>query len=314
MSRKNTNARPRRGTTTLRALPDPDPTPSGGRTAAEDKLWAALRAHPGATTPDLATHAGIARSTAGKILTAWERDDTATRTPAPTQGARRAPDTWTPTDHPSSDQQEAPASDGGQDSPGNTANTDTDDSGSAGGAEPAGQEPVADTAAATTEGTAAASTRLGKGALRGLVEEYLAEHPDLQFSPSAIAHALGRSSGAVANICGSSEAGSVSADMVTGVLAELQAEGRVSRVGAGEEAVWQVVERSTQRLAKGALHGLVEDFLVERRGQEFGASAIGKALGRSSGAVANALVRLTERGVAVQTGERPVRYSAAPSD
>jgi hypothetical protein len=118
MPRKNTNARPHRATTTLRALPDPDPTLSG-RTAAEDKLWAALRARPDTTTTDLATHAGIGRSTAGKILTTWERDGTATRTPAPaTKGTRRAPDTWTTTDP-----QETAATDTQHDSPQNTPHT-----------------------------------------------------------------------------------------------------------------------------------------------------------------------------------------------
>ncbi|MFC0432251.1 hypothetical protein [Kutzneria buriramensis] len=59
---------------------------------------------------------------------------------------------------------------------------------------------------------------------------------------------------------------------------------------------------------------MVEDFLAEHRDAAFGPHAIGTALGRSSGAVANALARLTERGVAVQVSERPRRYSAAAAE
>lgn len=193
MPRKNTNARPHRATTILQALPDPAPTHTGaGRSPAEDKLWAALRAHPDTTTTDLAGHAGIGRSTAGKILTTWERDGAATRT----------------------DQHHGPpAPDAQHDSPQDTAppapaippDTDTDnppendsDSDSGVDTEPATPEPVQDTDP-DAEHSAAPGTRLSKGALRGLVEDYLSEHRDLQFSPSAIGKALGRSSGAVAN-------------------------------------------------------------------------------------------------------------------
>ncbi|GAB4054767.1 MarR family transcriptional regulator [Catellatospora paridis] len=43
--------------------------------------------------------------------------------------------------------------------------------------------------------------RLAKGELRGLVLDYLREHPDLEFGPTAIAKALGRADGAVINAC-----------------------------------------------------------------------------------------------------------------
>jgi hypothetical protein len=60
----STNVRPHRSTRALQAVPDPPPA---GRTVAEDKLWAALHAYPASTTGDLAAHAGIGYSTAGKI-------------------------------------------------------------------------------------------------------------------------------------------------------------------------------------------------------------------------------------------------------
>ncbi|GAA5119730.1 hypothetical protein [Haloechinothrix salitolerans] len=67
------------------------------------------------------------------------------------------------------------------------------------------------------------------------------------------------------------------------------------------------------RLPKGALHGLVEDFLSEpdRRDNAYTAGEIGRKLGRSSGAVRNALDKLAEKGTVVLTQEEPRRYQLA---
>lgn len=64
------------------------------------------------------------------------------------------------------------------------------------------------------------------------------------------------------------------------------------------------------RLAAGALQGMVADHLTEHPG-EHGPTGIGRALGRSSGAVANALERLVTTGWALRTNDRPRRYRAA---
>ncbi|MGX7829009.1 hypothetical protein ACTG9Q_28370 [Actinokineospora sp. 24-640] len=66
----------------------------------------------------------------------------------------------------------------------------------------------------------------------------------------------------------------------------------------------------SQRLAPGALRGIVEDYLRDNSG-EFGPNAIGKALNRSSGAVHNALEKLVESGYAVRTSDKPKKYSLA---
>lgn len=66
----------------------------------------------------------------------------------------------------------------------------------------------------------------------------------------------------------------------------------------------------SQRLAPGALRGIVEDYLRDNSG-EFSPNAIGKALNRSSGAVHNALEKLVESGYAVRTSDKPKRYSHA---
>jgi len=62
------------------------------------------------------------------------------------------------------------------------------------------------------------------------------------------------------------------------------------------------------RLGKGALRGMVEDYLAEHPGGQFSPSAIGKALNRSSGAVNNALEKLVADGHAIQIQDRPKRF------
>lgn len=175
------NVRAHRRIRALRAVPHPAPA---GRTAAEDKLWAALYAHSASTASDLAAHAGIGYSTAGKILAAWASDGSVTRTCRPAQAGRRAADTWTITDT---------TGDTG------TEEITTSDPGAA--EQPTTSATPTGTDATVPDGQAAPGqrTRLGKGALRGMVEDYLTEHPGQQFGPSAIGKALQCSSGAVAN-------------------------------------------------------------------------------------------------------------------
>ncbi|WP_229693448.1 hypothetical protein [Lentzea pudingi] len=56
------------------------------------------------------------------------------------------------------------------------------------------------------------------------------------------------------------------------------------------ERVAKLIKQMTARLAASALLGMVEDYLHDHPGEEFGPAAIAKALdGKSSGAVSNAL-------------------------
>ena len=64
------------------------------------------------------------------------------------------------------------------------------------------------------------------------------------------------------------------------------------------------------RLKSGALQGLVEDFLTEHPG-DHSPTAVGKAIARSSGAVANALDRMVATGWATRTCDKPKRYRIA---
>ncbi|GAB3453292.1 MarR family transcriptional regulator [Actinophytocola sediminis] len=63
-----------------------------------------------------------------------------------------------------------------------------------------------------------------------------------------------------------------------------------------------------ERLAPGALRGMVEDYLRDNSG-EFSPNTIGKALRRSSGAVHNALEKLVDNGYALRTSDKPKKYS-----
>lgn len=196
MPRKNNNARvASRSRKSSAAVPSATTTT---RTISEDKLWGALRANPGATTTQLSISAGIGRSTAGKLLAAWDNDGSVERISG-TQGGRRAADRWTiPTtdtpaggDDPTGSDGDAPSAAPSSIAPGPkavpaTAGSSTDD-------EATTAPDVADSAATTKV------PRLGKGALRGMVEDYLRTHPGEEFSPNAIGKALDRSSGAVNN-------------------------------------------------------------------------------------------------------------------
>ena len=68
------------------------------------------------------------------------------------------------------------------------------------------------------------------------------------------------------------------------------------------------------RLAPGSLRTLVHDYLAARPAQSFGPSGIAKSLGRSAGAVSNALSAMAEGGEVRLVAERPRRYRIAGQD
>ncbi|MWA02765.1 AAA domain-containing protein [Actinomadura sp. LD22] len=67
------------------------------------------------------------------------------------------------------------------------------------------------------------------------------------------------------------------------------------------------------RLGQGELRRRVATVLADRPGNLFSPGEIAKELGRSAGAVANALATLTGRGQAEQVSGRPRRYRATPT-
>ncbi|MCE7009922.1 MarR family transcriptional regulator [Kibdelosporangium philippinense] len=178
------------------------------RTGTEDKLWKALRAHPNHTTTQLSVIAGIGKSTAGKILARWANEGSATRTSGTAEGNRRAADLWSITEaNDVSADQLAPAV---EQQP--LASTPEQNDEGLGNDTADEVEDVAVTDAADSSDTDMKSEpddsageapskqlRLPPGGLRGLVEDWLRDHPTEEFSPNKIGKELTRSAGAVHN-------------------------------------------------------------------------------------------------------------------
>ncbi|WP_306356769.1 MULTISPECIES: helix-turn-helix domain-containing protein [unclassified Nocardia] len=202
-----------------------------GRSATEDVLWAALATEPDATATVLAKTASIGASTARKILTRWATEGLVTRTPDPNP---RAADRWTRATLGTAEEnpadatpiEQAPAdtetADKAPAEPPTDTTTATDDDPAPAPVEAGAEVEVAAVSeepepAAVGEQAAAgdgvcptcgrggrrssSGTALPPGSLRGLVEDYLRDHPDEEFTPGAIGKALTRSSGAVYNAC-----------------------------------------------------------------------------------------------------------------
>lgn len=64
------------------------------------------------------------------------------------------------------------------------------------------------------------------------------------------------------------------------------------------------------RLGNGELRRMVARFLADHAGTDYTPREIARKLGRSSGAVGNALTVLASRGEVTQTAEKPLRYAA----
>lgn len=163
---------------------------SPARTATEIKLWTALADHPGATTADLARHAGIGTSTAGKILPGWQKAERVTRATGSLDGNRRLPGTWAIATEPTA----------------TTADTASQaDVEATSGSRGVKRGPSTATASAPAtsdgEGTLnrSGTPKLRSGELVGLVEDCLRDRADKELSPADVARLLERSGGAVRN-------------------------------------------------------------------------------------------------------------------
>lgn len=148
--------------------------------SAVEAVDTALAAHPGATAAELAETAGVGQSTATKALAALEADRRACRIPGGRgENGRRQPDRWSTPD------------------PAIAAPSEPNASRTEGRA---GRRP----------GDEYMGARLGRGELADLVLAFLADRPGEAVGPTAVAKALGRSAGAVANALGRlAEAGTV---------------------------------------------------------------------------------------------------------
>lgn len=161
---------------------------SPARTATEIKLWTALADHPGATTADLARHAGIGTSTAGKILPRWQKAGHVTRATGSLDGNRRLPGTWAIATEPTA----TPAD--------TVSQADVEATSGSRGVKPG---PSTASAPATSDGDGtlnrSGTPKLRSGELVGLVEDCLRDRADKELSPADVARLLERSGGAVRN-------------------------------------------------------------------------------------------------------------------
>jgi predicted ArsR family transcriptional regulator len=131
------------------------------------------------------------------------------------------------------------------------------------------------------------------------VREALALHPDSTAAELAEITGLGRST-------------------VNKQLAALKTAGSLAAVvgdghGRGRTPTrWSLTGQPAERprLRPGELDAIVLDH-VHGLNEPVGPTAVGKALGRSAGAVANCMARLADAGQFKQTSEKPRRYEAA---
>ena len=87
---------------------------------------------------------------------------------------------------------------------------------------------------------------------------------------------------------------------------------QVRRTPAGPTAPGQNSD-GQQTLGKNELRTIVRDFLRQHPGHEFTSGTIAREIGRSSGAIGNALAKLVISGEALLVSEAPMKYSAAPT-
>ena len=182
-----------------------------------DRVWKVLLAHPGSTPAELATAGGVGRSTVSKLLANWAD---AGRVTSATGVNARAARLWTATPAASTPAPQAEGESGrrarrrasgaggrvGESTATPQAPSADPVIGRCGSPRVAvGQPGDAEPHVAVVVSTArmpgsncAGATRLGAGELRGLVEEFLSEHPG-EHGPVEIGHVLRRSSGAIAN-------------------------------------------------------------------------------------------------------------------
>ena len=324
------------------APPSPAPSatpPADGPAAA---VWAALTATPGATAAQIAAAAGTSRMVAGQELAALETSGLATRARGTRTGRGAAPATWQPAPQPATSAVPAAASEGGGEAgPAETADVSTaapgpaDDDASVPAPSPrpgpdqaAGSPPEAAAAASTASGAPGADETApaaadgggaapGAGTPEGSGAEGPAAGDDTPGAPAdgepqpapaseaaVLLHELATAAVQAAGVLdgGDTAAALAAADALRATAAQARrlvksaATGRKPRGTAGPAA------------RPGQLRDLVAAHLSGHPDTDFSPHQIGRVLGRSSGAVANALDRLTALGQAQLASEKPRRY------
>jgi predicted transcriptional regulator len=263
-------------------------------TTAGDRLWAALHARPGGTTEQLSGDAGIGRSTAAKILARWVTDGTVERTTV-SDGKKSGASRFaiaTPTDPAGVDAAPGPSA-----AP-NAPMNGTD------GAESQSPASVDVSSADGTDDEAADRSGQRHHPEPPTVADPATTAAALEPDAQKPEQSLMADSGIVVD-----EPAPKAADTPT-----TRPPAPADAVPARATVIGPTTTSKAVRLRPGALLGMVEDYLREHAGEEFGPTTIGRDLGRSSGAVSNALERLVSAGYAVQTKDRPKRYALAAGE
>jgi hypothetical protein len=299
--------------TAVSPLPAPIPPPPAGGPAAA--VWAARTAAPGATAAQIAAAAGTTRIAAGRELAALETSGLASRAPGTRTGRGAAPATWQPATRAAA--ATAPASPGeppldiaggnpaaaasGGSLTAGLAPEETDATGTGG--------PIPDeTAAAPAESAAPAGHPAPDPGTAG--DDAGSAGTDGEQPPALATDAAEL----LREVAGKAAAAGVALDG-----------GDTAAALAGTDAVCAAATRARRLLKAGAtgrrprglagpaarpgqLRDLVQAHLGAHPDAEFTPRVIGRDLGRSSGAVANAMDRLTALGYAQLTSDKPRRY------
>jgi hypothetical protein len=286
---KNRAGKPAAATSAAHAAPDASPRPDTGPAAggALEAVRAALAASDGdgATTASIAAAAGVSRTAASKALATLETAGTARRVKGTGRGA---PGTWRPSEPAASGTTAGPGSSetaAGQPGPGSTPDEPAEPA-----APPAGAEPAPDTTAEpATAGSDPAPAADGPAPDPAVLAGITENASQIGVAAAAVTTAL--------------EAGDLGAarraieeirDQAAAALRAVKAAGGGSRPGTAARS--------------GQLRELVAAHLAGHPEEEFTPHEIGKIIGRSSGAVANALDKLVSLGQATLSCEKPRRY------
>ncbi|RSN61913.1 hypothetical protein [Actinomadura sp. WAC 06369] len=272
------------------------PATPAGVTGDVATVWNAAATTPGGTIPALATATSLTRAVVKNALTELETGGHVTRTP----GAKGAnTDTWTAVQVPVSDDS------------------------TSGDAAPAGV-PAATIADAMrimqeeADRRAAAEAELQTAiaeeeARRAQAVADLARRQTAEATRRALADLITAATTAYAAIAAGDDITIAGLEPVYDATAEVRratrATGRATSSGGGNGGR----RNGEHRAAPRPLRPEVAAHLTAHPDSDFTPGEIARVLGRSSGAVANALATMAEKGEAVMTSEKPVRYRAAGS-
>ncbi|MCQ6246155.1 MarR family transcriptional regulator [Streptomyces malaysiensis] len=255
---------------------EPDRPGAGELSGAAATVWAVLNAQPGSTPAALASAAGIGRSTTTNALRHLEQTGLARRESATPDGNGRPASHWHPITAPDEEASSPPETQG-------EPSAEIDDA----------QEPPAkpnEHATSIIRTTSCSDASVSDDTNGCKEDQYKLDiEADSADEPA--------------------EADDLSTATSTHEPAEVDAKPPVAPEAIRPNST--ITGGSKARLAPGALRDMVVNHLTAHRGEAFTATGISRVIEKSSGAIANALVTLTKRGITEQVTERPRTYRLA---